>query len=78
MAKTGSPESNSDADARHRAAHDLMSPARGVSIVADMLSVALDEPTPDIDTIRDLSAQLTQSSEELITRLRNFAEDNRG
>lgn len=59
---------------RQQAAHDLMSPARGVSIAVDLLAEVLESPVPDMDLIRTLSRQLATSSDDLLARLSLFAE----
>lgn len=60
--------------ARHQIAHDLASPVRGTSIVADLLAEALDAPSPDLDLLRELSTQLSALSADSVERLAAFAE----
>lgn len=62
------------AAARHQIAHDLASPVRGTSIVADLLAEALESPSPDLQLLRELSSQLSALSADSVERLAAFAE----
>lgn len=66
---------NAEIEARHKIAHDLASPVRGTSILADLLAETLVESEPDLDLIRQISTQLTELTVRTSEQLTAFAKE---
>lgn len=60
-------------DLRHQIAHELLSPVRGASIVADLLAESLEADETDPEFLAELSELLSTLVDDLNRRLREFA-----